>query len=149
MRHFQEIYGYDIINVLDELMQDYSPEKGYEDREFYTTAANWLEKNTPQKKRYLGFIQLLLNNPKKATELLDTAIAEDIKDPYAYYFRGIAFLKMASSPEKNASFLDMAQSDFSNSLKNNFAFRICPKCGHKESPNLNFCMFCGVKLLTA
>lgn len=145
----QEIISFGIPSLLDELMEHYSPEQSHNDIVFCGLALNWLEKNAPEQKRYMAFVQLLLNNLEKAIEMFDETVLEDILNPHLYYFRGIAFLKMAKAQNKEYASLysDKAHSDFSSCLKNNSNFRICPKCGYKESSNLGFCMLCGTRLL--
>lgn len=93
---------------------------------------------------------LLLKDFDKAIERFDETIIEDPANPNAYYFRGVAFIKKMEQTEDrevSSRLLEKASSDFSQTLKNGFQWRICPGCGYRTDSTVSYCMLCGRKLL--
>ena len=145
-----EIISFGIPTLLEELMKGYSPDGNYDDAHFYFLALRWLENNSPEKRCYIGFVQLLLKNFDKATEEFEQAIVEDPANPNAYYFRGVALINRTkkTGDREFASRHLGAYSDFCQALENGFKWRICPECGYRTDITLNYCMLCGAQLLT-
>jgi tetratricopeptide (TPR) repeat protein len=147
-----EIAFFGIPALLDELIEDYSPEQTYPDIVFYDLALTRLKENTPQKKYYEGFAHLLLNDYEKATEAFDQAIEENSQNSNVYYLRGVASIKKikkSENKEQVSVYLESAHRDFYQSLKNDAIHRICVKCGLREKSGLSFCMLCGSRLISS
>ena len=146
----EDIAYFGIPALLDELIEDYSPEQTYPNIVFYAFALTRLEKTMPQEKYYAGFVHLLLNDYEKAAEAFDQALAEKPQNFNVRYLRGVVSLKRMQkneNKEQASAYLESAYRDFCQSLKNDSTRRICAKCGLREKSDLQFCKLCGTRLL--
>lgn len=144
------IIGFGIPRLLDELIENYSPDEKYEDYSFYKLALAWLEINNPEKKHYIGFIQLLLNNLEMALVEINEAIIVQ-RNSFLNYLRGVICLKIVRKIQNNEvdeKYSQNASKDFMLFLQDHPKSSVCPTCGHKENLRLAFCRICGSKMLT-
>ena len=143
------IISFGIPRLLDNLIENYSPYDKHEDYSFYKLASSWLESNCPEKKHFIGFVQLLLNNLERALAEINEAITGQ-RNSLLNYLRGVICLKIKRRIQNN----EVAEKYSANALKDFLLFLqdhpksgVCPNCGHKENSRLAFCRICGARML--
>ena len=148
-----EILDYGIPRLLNEMMESFDPQAKYEDRKFYDLALKWLKKHPECGNCYEGYIKLIKGDINTAIKKFEEAINENPKDPYPYYFTGIALLRKSitkrrflSKQSKDAVSVN-AKIMFDSALRHGLEGKVCPSCGYRELSIANFCLRCGDKLL--
>lgn len=150
-----EIRSYGALNIVEKLIKEYDPNKSYSHRNLYKLLLSDLKKSYPERKSYIGFIELLRGNLEKAVKAFDEAIREDLENPDLHYFKGVALLKKTEDLKKGSAIRrdekvnetwQRAKSSLMAALQTG-SWSLCPECGYRtQDPKLTFCMHCGKKL---
>jgi tetratricopeptide (TPR) repeat protein len=155
-----EIRSFGTMNIIKELMREYTPQKNYLYSKLYQLLLSDLKKSYPKQIGSMGFVHLLRGDLSKAVEEFDKALKEAPGNSDLHYFKGVALLKKTEESRQKGVLIRgnkqmgetwaKAHSSFMEALKTGFSWSLCAECGYRtKNPELNFCMHCGKKLLTS